>query len=185
MRVATSFLALVLLAACAAPPKPQQVLGQKFSEIERPPIGKARLYIFRPGFNGQLADEPPLILVNDHQVTRLWRDGFTSVVIAPTTLRVAVRPAAGESDRWNANAEFVAEANKTYFAAAWMDEAGSSVEGMAFLPLRGAVLPVLTRRGGTVLKASATRLELVTEDQAVPVLKDLQQIPTAEEQSTR
>jgi hypothetical protein len=175
MRSISILVVAAALSSCSAPPT---LTGPTFVAIEQPAVGLSRLYVFRPTFTEQLVHEAPWIAINNNEVVQLAHGGFASVTLRPGKYQVAVRPVAGQSDLWQASIELNAETGKTYFAAVWMDQTGMPASGMLFVPVAGVVLPIPTRSSHTIQRASAARLELVSEQQATPELQELKYLPS-------
>jgi hypothetical protein len=175
-------LALVFLSGCSSTP---QLTGPRFEAVERPNPGLARLYLFRPGFTEQLAKESPWVAVADTQIVQLAHEGFTSITLRPGKYEIAIRPAPGQSDLWKVSAEITAEPDKTYFVAVWMDQSGFAAPSMFFVPVGGFPVPIRTNSFRTIQRASAARMELVSQEQAVPVLQDLRYLAPANSAAPR
>lgn len=139
------------------------------SAKETPPVGYARLYIFRPDFSDVSRDENPTVTIDGIEVLQLAHKTYTSILLRPGAYEIATAPGAGEAGFWNGKLRISVELDRKHYLAIWNEVqvgAGSLSAITPYLGLLGVAMD-------NSVRSTAVRFEIVTEADALPVMKDL------------
>lgn len=164
---ATLALLTLLVAACRSTPTP---VAADFRGIHAPPGDKAELYLLRPAFNELAHADVPMFDVDATTSVALAFGAYAELELAPGDHRLVVRPGLHGADIWNGEFGFSVAAGQTYFLAVWngVDFAATAPQ---FVPIPGRLPFLFPMRPIGFTKNTALRMELVNQDDALPVLR--------------
>ena len=168
-RVAIALAMSPAVVSCASPPSSQPG-APKFVAPAQPPSGKARLYVFRPGFSDSFKRETPTLTVNGLDISALPHESYIELDLPPGRYAASLKPGRFDAKQWSSMTSFTLDTGKIYFLAIWMNF--STERGVSWVALPGGPVPLLPISSNSV-RADGPRYEFVPEDQALPVLVGL------------
>jgi len=148
----------------------QTPLTDDFRGIEPAPRGQARVYFLRPVFSKVLRDDSPALSIDSVTSIDFVHGTYFSVVLDPGPHQLSLKPHLTDSSLWDTSMQFTVEADHAYFIAIWYDVEHSS--GLSFVPVMGKV-PFLIPMKTSQARATRARVEVVSEEDAQIVLKQL------------
>jgi hypothetical protein len=149
-----------------------------FHGVEVPPVGQARIYLFRPAFSfTALRRETPTCIVDGAQTSELAHGTYTSLSLTPGRHVLSLTPKESESPLWRSESEFNVDADSVYFVAVWVELDVTEGQRMLWtsVPYAGRMffLPIPVPSGPNppiTVKAGRVRLEVVSEADATRAL---------------
>lgn len=109
-------------APCIAPDKERQ--EDCFEQPENAPLGKARVYVFRPDFSALGAKDAPMLIVDDAIEVTIKRLNYAPLDLDLGKHPFVVIPAKADAQNWNLSGVLDLTASGRYYLAIWNSDTG-------------------------------------------------------------
>jgi hypothetical protein len=162
---------LVLVAVCLLSCKTAPiVIEPDFRGIHEPDSGLARIYLMRPAFHDSSHKLSPIFKIDNRDDYKLTYGSYAEIQLAAGVHHLAVRPGEGGAIAWTGDYDFTLDPDRVYFVAVWNDIEIKS--GTGFIPVLGAH-PFFLPSHYTIAHELGLRIEIVSKEDAMPVLKEM------------
>jgi hypothetical protein len=164
LRRAVTVVLAALLLGCGTQPITR--VEPDFRGISAPDRGFAKLYLLRPAFSELSHADTPIFQVDGSVTVKLSFGSYAELQLPPGKHSLSVRPGPRDSDIWNGDFEFTVGSDAKYFLGVWNDVKHVTP------PRVPGLVPFLIVKSLTSDSNAALRIELVSEEDALPVLKE-------------